>query len=230
MGKNSPKHGSPLSGKWKELILPSPASTSLESEISNIAPSGDLNLDIKSIFKILSKIAADTSHINAKITEIDAKLDAMDERFDKMETRISTLEDHEEECLGKMAEMEKKLQRAWDCMEDLKNHSRRNNIRIMDLPEGVEEGRPIDFLKKHLPVLLDLPEDESLEIERAHRSLAPRPIIMRLLKFRTRELLLRKAREKQSVSQFLWDNHKLFFFQDLSKEVQLKWKAFAESK
>uniref|UniRef100_H3ATD2 L1 transposable element RRM domain-containing protein n=1 Tax=Latimeria chalumnae TaxID=7897 RepID=H3ATD2_LATCH len=204
MGKNSPKQNSSLS-------------------------------DFKSVFNILNKIAADTSNIKMKMTEIDNKLDSMDERFDEMESRISTLEDHEEEKAAKMADIEKKLQKAWDRVEDLENRSRRNNICLMGLPEGVENGRPIDFLKKNLPVFLDLLEGEDLEIERAHRSLAPkpktnqrpRPIIMRLLKFQTRELILRRAREKQIVT---WENHRLAFFQDLSKEVQQKRKAFMECK
>uniref|UniRef100_H2ZSJ6 L1 transposable element RRM domain-containing protein n=1 Tax=Latimeria chalumnae TaxID=7897 RepID=H2ZSJ6_LATCH len=174
-------------------------------------------------------------NIKIKMTEIDNKLDAMYKRFDEMESRISTLEDHEEEKSAKMADREKKLQKAWDRVEDLENRSRCNNISLMGLPEGVENGRPIDFLKKNLPALLDLLEGEDLEIERAHRSLAPkpktnqhpRPIIMRLLKFQTRELILRRAREKQIVT---WENHRLAFFQDLSKEVQQETKAFMECK
>uniref|UniRef100_H3A8L8 L1 transposable element RRM domain-containing protein n=1 Tax=Latimeria chalumnae TaxID=7897 RepID=H3A8L8_LATCH len=185
----------------------------------------DFAVDFKSVFKILNKIAADTSNIKVKMTEIDTKLDAMDERFDEMESRISTLE---EERSAKMADIEKKLQKAWDRVEDVKNQSRRKNICLMGLPEGVENGRPIDFLKKTLPVLLDLLGGEDLEIERAHRSLAPkpkttqrpRPIIMRLLKFQTRELILRRAREKQIIT---WENHRLAFIQDLSKEVQQKY-------
>uniref|UniRef100_H2ZTB6 L1 transposable element RRM domain-containing protein n=1 Tax=Latimeria chalumnae TaxID=7897 RepID=H2ZTB6_LATCH len=197
MGKNSPKQNSSLS-------------------------------DFKSVFSILNKIAADTSNIKIKIIEIDNKLDSVDECFDEMESRISTLEDHEEEKAAKMADIQKKLQKAWDWVEDLENQSRRSNVCLMGLPE-------VDFLKKNLPVLLDLLEGEDLEIERAQRSLVPkpktnqrpRPIIMRLLKFRTRELILRRAREKQIVT---WENHRLAFFQDLSKEVQQKRKAFMECK
>uniref|UniRef100_H3AVM0 L1 transposable element RRM domain-containing protein n=1 Tax=Latimeria chalumnae TaxID=7897 RepID=H3AVM0_LATCH len=165
--------------------------------MSDVTPSGDLNLGIKNLFKILNKISTDTSHINVKILEIDAKLNAMDERFDKMENRISTLEDHE--------------------VEDLENRSRCNNICIRGLPESVEDGKPIDSKKKNTYLCSPSPRPNQ----------CPRPIIMRLLKFQTRELLLRKAREKQLI---LWDNHKISFFQDLSKEVQLKRKAFAEAK
>uniref|UniRef100_H3A0W2 L1 transposable element RRM domain-containing protein n=1 Tax=Latimeria chalumnae TaxID=7897 RepID=H3A0W2_LATCH len=174
-------------------------------------------------------------NIKIKMTEIDNKLDAMDERFDEMESRILTLEDHGEEKSAKMADIEKTLQKAWDRVEDLKNRSRCNNVCLMGLPEVVENGRPIDFLKKNLPVLLNLPEGEDLKIERTHRSLAPkpktnqrpRPIIMRLLKFQTRELILHRAREKQIIT---WENHRLAFFQGLSKEVQQKRKAFMECK
>uniref|UniRef100_H3AK62 L1 transposable element RRM domain-containing protein n=1 Tax=Latimeria chalumnae TaxID=7897 RepID=H3AK62_LATCH len=190
---------------------------------------GDMQTDIKSIFSILNKISLDTtSIITARLLEIDTKLDSMEDRFEE-------IEDHEEERNTKMADLEKKLGRAWNCIEDLENRSRRNNVCIMGLPEGIEEGRPIKLLNKVLPVMLEIPEGEVIEIERAHRSLAlrpqpdqrPRQIIMCLLKYQTRELILRKAREKQNI---VWENNKIAFFQDLSKEVQLKRKAFTESR
>uniref|UniRef100_H3BD89 L1 transposable element RRM domain-containing protein n=1 Tax=Latimeria chalumnae TaxID=7897 RepID=H3BD89_LATCH len=191
--------------------------------------------DIKNIFKLLNKIVTDTSSITTKIITIDAKLDMMDDRLDEMEIRISTLEDHEEESKEKMADMEKKLLKAWDCVKDLENRSRRNNVCIMGLPEGIEDGKPIEFLTKNLPILLDLPSEEIIEIELAHRTFASRPkvtqrpcpIIVRFLKFQMRELILKRARKKEEV---IWENSKLAFFQDLSKEKQNKWKAFIEGK
>uniref|UniRef100_H3B249 L1 transposable element RRM domain-containing protein n=1 Tax=Latimeria chalumnae TaxID=7897 RepID=H3B249_LATCH len=166
--------------------------------------------------------------IRAAISHTKHEVEAEGECIAQTEDRLLTLEE-------KVSDLMKDKEKAWDRVDDLENRSRHNNICFMGLPEGVENGRPIDFLKKNLPVLLDLPEGEDLEIERAHRSLAPkpktnqrpRPIIMRLLRFQTRELILRRAREKQIVT---WENHRLAFFQDLSKEVQQKRKAFMECK
>uniref|UniRef100_H3A4B9 L1 transposable element RRM domain-containing protein n=1 Tax=Latimeria chalumnae TaxID=7897 RepID=H3A4B9_LATCH len=175
------------------------------------------------------------SSIKEQTSLINHKVDAIDQHFEEAETRISTLEDHEEENIKKMANMEAKLCKAWERLEDLENRSRCNNICIMGLQKGVEDRKPIKFLKKNLPNLLGMPEEEEIKIEKVHRSLAPRPkltqqpcpIIMRLLKFQTRELILKKAQEKQEVS---WENHRLTFFQDLSKEVHQKRKLFWEAK
>uniref|UniRef100_H3ACQ4 L1 transposable element RRM domain-containing protein n=1 Tax=Latimeria chalumnae TaxID=7897 RepID=H3ACQ4_LATCH len=193
-------------------------------ETTIIMPSRDMQMDIKN-----------TTRITARLLEIDTKLDTMEDRFEEVEMRISQIEDYKEDRDTKMADLEKKLGRAWDHIEDLDNCSRRNNVCIMGLPEGIEEGRPIEFLNKVLPAILEIPEGEVIEIEQAHRSFMPRPqpsqwphpIIMCLLKYQTQELILQKAREKQNI---VWEYNKIAFFQDLSKEIQLKRKAFMESK
>uniref|UniRef100_H3AV46 L1 transposable element RRM domain-containing protein n=1 Tax=Latimeria chalumnae TaxID=7897 RepID=H3AV46_LATCH len=200
---------------------------------ATLLPIGDILADIKSVFDILNNIATDTTNITAKVSDINSKLDSMDECLDEMENRISHLEDNKEGRAGKMANLDKKFMKAWDRIKDLENRSRRSNICIMVLPEVIEEGKPMEFLSKFLPEILDLPS--GIEIERAHRSLAPcskpsqrlRPIIMCLPKYQTRELILLKAREKQNI---VWENHKLAFFQDLSKEVQQKRRAFLKGK
>uniref|UniRef100_H2ZVL1 L1 transposable element RRM domain-containing protein n=1 Tax=Latimeria chalumnae TaxID=7897 RepID=H2ZVL1_LATCH len=198
-------------------------------------PSGDLQADVKSVFELLTKIVVDMTSINFKISNGEHRLDSIDKRFVEVESRVSTLEDHMVTASEKMTDLEKKLYCTWECIEDLENHLRQNNVCILGIPKRAEEGKTMDFLLKLLPKVLELPPDDGLDIKRAHRSLAPRPqsnqrprpIIIRLLKYEMRELILRRAREMKEI---IWEGNKLSFYQDLSKEVQMKRKSFWEVK
>lgn len=61
-----------------------------------------------------------------------------------------------------------------DKIDEIENQSRRQNLRLVGFPEGVESRNAVDFLKEWLPKILDQ-EDEMYEIERAHRTLQRRP-------------------------------------------------------
>lgn len=88
---------------------------------------------------------------------------------------------------------------------DLESRNRRQNIRILGLPESTESGRPSEFFSKFLHELFGaetLPSPP--EIDMAHRSLAskptpdqrPRPVIIRLHRHQTKDLLIREARRR----------------------------------
>ena len=94
-----------------------------------------------------------------------------------------------------------------DRLDDLENRSRRVNLRIINIPEGSERGRdPTEFISDLLMenlgagVLTRPPE-----LERAHRSLAPkpgpggrpRPFVICFHRFQEREKVLRWARQHE---------------------------------
>ncbi|KAE8285497.1 hypothetical protein D5F01_LYC16955 [Larimichthys crocea] len=90
---------------------------------------------------------------------------------------------------------------------DLEGRSRRNKIRIVDLPEAIEGPRPTSFF---LDVLMEIFGDQVLQtppkVDRAHRSLAakprqgdqPRPVIVCLHWHQTKELIVREARKRRN--------------------------------
>lgn len=92
-------------------------------------------------------------------------------------------------------------------VDDLENRSRRSNLRIINIPEGSEKDQdPTKFVSDLLmgvtgPGVFNYPP----EIERAHRSLGPRPgdvgavkpraFIVKFLRFQDKEKVLRWARQ-----------------------------------
>ncbi len=73
-----------------------------------------------------------------------------------METTVSTLKDQ--------------IQKLQEQQQDLENRTRRQNLRIIGIPEDAEKGRPTDFMSGFFSEVLgkELPD-------RAHRTLAPKP-------------------------------------------------------
>lgn len=103
-----------------------------------------------------------------------------------------------------------------DKLLDLESHSRRDNIKIYGVPEEAkkESTTMVSFVENLLHGGLKLTEDmPDLQIERAHRSVGPKPpvdaptrsIIIKFLSFKTKESLLRKAWQRK---RFTWqENH-----------------------
>uniref|UniRef100_H3A838 L1 transposable element RRM domain-containing protein n=1 Tax=Latimeria chalumnae TaxID=7897 RepID=H3A838_LATCH len=170
-------------------------------------PSGNITADIKTILTSLQQI----------LTSMEAHLSESDERLSAAEVRIVAL-------TSTMVDL-------WDQIDDQENRARRNNVGILGFPEGVEQGNPSKFLEEALPALLKLPVGTDLSIERAHRSLAPRPgpgqrlrpFVIKLLRFPVKELLLRSARE---LGMLEWEGHKILLFPDLSRALQDRCRQF----
>uniref|UniRef100_A0A803JBS4 L1 transposable element RRM domain-containing protein n=1 Tax=Xenopus tropicalis TaxID=8364 RepID=A0A803JBS4_XENTR len=118
-----------------------------------------------------------------------------------------------------VASLERSVHALSEHTEDLENRSRRNNIRIRNIPESYTDLRKLlDLLFTKL-----LPEyaTELLLIDRVHRSLRPKPqhgepprdVVVRLHYFETKEDLLRSARTHKAVE---IDGESIQMYQDLS--------------
>ncbi len=100
-----------------------------------------------------------------------------------------------------------------DKVIDLENRSRRNNLRLVGLPEKEEGSDACAFLEKFLPETLELGESVTpLIIERAHRipssaqknrqdgKVQPRTVIMKFLNFKQKETCSKGCKEKGVIA------------------------------
>uniref|UniRef100_A0A3Q2PRN6 L1 transposable element RRM domain-containing protein n=1 Tax=Fundulus heteroclitus TaxID=8078 RepID=A0A3Q2PRN6_FUNHE len=127
----------------------------------------------------ISSLKAALSDICDRVTSTEAAVGSQDRRISELEKRHDSLA------------AQWSLQQAK--LEDLEVRSRRQNIRIIGIPERAENGRPTDFVCKLLPKLLGEDNfDRPIEVDRAHRSLTQakdgkaRAIIVRLHYFQER--------------------------------------------
>lgn len=114
--------------------------------------------------------------------------------------------------------------------EDLESRSRRNNIRLVGVPEGAETPHPREFVSQLLKDILIL--DEAPLLDRVHRSLRekpktgapPRPLIVRVHYFHVKEQILRRAGD---AAPLLFQGKKLSVFPDFAPAVAKKRSQFA---
>lgn len=164
------------------------------------------------------------------------KLEGHEERLNEAEQRISNTEDRTTQLQSQVAHMDKLLKVIASKNEDLEARSRRNNICVIGIPESTNTGKMEDFVEKLLTATIGADALSSqFIVERAHRSLAPRPppgaaprpIIARLLNYRDRDAALRIAREKRQLQ---FEGLQFTLYPDFTAIVQEERRKFLPAK
>uniref|UniRef100_H3AG66 L1 transposable element RRM domain-containing protein n=1 Tax=Latimeria chalumnae TaxID=7897 RepID=H3AG66_LATCH len=169
--------------------------------------------DIKTIHSLLLQLTSSVTEVKTAIHNLQQSQDRLGARINEVENRVSKVEDEGQEESQRRRQLEQRLAAA----------------------KGVEGGNPMQFLQSVIPGLLGLDKEQLLEIERAHRALGPRPapgqrpraFIVKLLRFPTRELLLRTARLKGQLN---WKENRISLFPDWSRDLQIKRQRFWETR
>uniref|UniRef100_H3BGT2 L1 transposable element RRM domain-containing protein n=1 Tax=Latimeria chalumnae TaxID=7897 RepID=H3BGT2_LATCH len=171
------------------------------------------------------------AEIRSEMSSIDSKLDKVTQRLDTSERRIEDIEDrvyHLENLASEIHYLREKC-------DDLENRARRSNLRIVRLSEGIEGKDPVAFIEKFLVEVLGETCPGRVEIECVHHALRPRPkegekpriMIFKVLRFQDKVRILRRAREK---GQLTYLHQKIFFFPDVSAELQARRRKFTEAR
>uniref|UniRef100_H3ACC9 L1 transposable element RRM domain-containing protein n=1 Tax=Latimeria chalumnae TaxID=7897 RepID=H3ACC9_LATCH len=179
-----------------------------------------------SMESILRDIHQTNSQIEERISEIKSSIsNEAEHRLGNMEDLVHGLET----TVQQLQETVVKLQEKTD---DLENHSRRCNLRLVGLPKGEEGKDPVSFLESWLPSFLNLLDlSNNLEVERAHRAFLPRTsstdrprmLVFKLLCYRDKEVILRQARKLGTLT---FKNKPIYIFPDMSADLFQKRKSF----
>ncbi len=176
---------------------------------------------------------------NDCINENGAVLRTLKEEMDSLSKNLATITTNVDNLQGSLRKTKKDTNLCLSQIEqmqrkcnDLEDRSRRNNVRLVNLPTGMEGDDPIGFLQKMLPKWI--PELSArpcpIEIDRAHRvysnsnSPKPRSMIFRLLRYPDRQAILQGARKAKPT---LPGGTSLEFYADYSPETAQKRKAFS---
>ncbi len=97
-----------------------------------------------------------------------------------------------------VTDLRNQLERLTEKMTDMEDRSRRNNVRLVGLPEGAEGSDVAGFLRVNLSKWIPSLKGRNIEIDRAHRvydgrknSDRPRTLIFRVLRWHDRlEILI----------------------------------------
>lgn len=172
--------------------------------------------------------------ILAAIQEVKQEVKEFSNRLSTAEQRISDTEDQVSVLQNTVDTLQQQVKLLGVKLEDQENRSRRNNVRLVGLPEGAEGSDAVGFLERWLPEALGLESlTNSITIERAHRLQdrrdrnAPRILIMRFLNSKEKDKVLQIARVKGKIT---FNDREVRFFQDIARETHLKRQKFYEVK
>lgn len=212
---------SPGSGgtKRQKPDLPSPQKAAGPRE--HMDAMQELLTEIRAVRGLVEANKETLSGVQADIVELKEMKEQLMGLAEKISRVESQVECHEERLKLTLVN-NKRIALLERNLEDLNNRTRRNNVRIIGVPEGAEAGNMLAFLSAQLPKLLRLDFSPPLEFERAHRvplhpgphAKQPRPIILRVLRHQQALQIMSAAKSLVPIS---FEGRNISFFPDFSK-------------
>ncbi|KAJ1117917.1 hypothetical protein NDU88_006113 [Pleurodeles waltl] len=144
----------------------------------------------------IDKVASDLVLLHADHRKLADKTGTIEARVDELTPVASRLESTVGDTLTRVAELERRV-------EDAEGRTRRNNIRVVGLPEGAEGRDAVAYSESWLRVLVPAGTlTPFFSVERAHRiptrprppGSVPRPFIICLLHYADRDIILKTVR------------------------------------
>lgn len=170
-------------------------------------------------------------YLATECTLIRADLDKIRGRLTETEDRISATEDITSQHAGSLLTLQRTVQALVARADDAENRMRRNNVRVLGLPEG---DHPAEFAEVFFKSLLDIQEvSPTYVVERAHRvptgrrvvGAPPRPFLVRFLNYRDRDLILREARKHPTLP---YEHTNVHLYPDFTADLQKRRKTFTD--
>ncbi len=193
---------------------------------------------------IHAKFDAHTAEIRGEIPlvreEMHNKFSSLKEDLKSQSERLTSLETYTSEWTTSLHSLEPtvaSLQKEITSLQakclDLESRSRRLNLRLVGIPEGLEGPQPAKFVAKALAEIFDLPEPPLLA--RAHRTLAPKPakgsrpraFVICFHRYNVTEDIWRKASQGGELK---FRDKTVFVFLDFPPEIAKKRAAYYEVK
>ncbi|KAJ1153351.1 hypothetical protein NDU88_006112 [Pleurodeles waltl] len=149
--KDPPPHSHTITGNMEE----SPQGASMDRILQEISAVGR---KLEGMDSAVMALTAETRSMRLEIAGFQSQISGLDQRVPTVETQVASWTDNGQELMHLRSKL-----------TDLEDRSRRDNIRLMGLPEGMEGTNLTSFLRDTLPKLTDTTFDPPLEFERVHR-------------------------------------------------------------
>ncbi len=179
----------------------------------------------------LRELRADIQATNKSVKEIREELEAIDTAAKQTRDRVDSVQAAAREDRRTVTDLRNQMERLTEKMRDIEDRSRRNNVRLVGLPEGLEGSDVAGFLRVNLSKWIPSLKGRNIEIDLAHHvydggrgSDRPRTLIFRVLRWHDRSEILKGARWAYPVK-CTQDNVMLLFFPDFSPATAVKRKS-----
>ncbi len=154
----------------------------------------------------LRKQREDIKATNNSVKELREEFEAMAAAAKQTRDRIDSVQATAREDRNAVMDLRNQLKRLTEKMTDMEDKSRKNNVRLVGLPEGMEGSNVAGFLRVNLSKWIPSLKGRNIEIDWAHRmydgrknSDRPRTLIFRVLRWHDRLEILKGARQAYPV-------------------------------
>ncbi len=180
----------------------------------------------------LRELREDILATNKSVRELREEFEAIVTKTKQTRDRVDSVQAAAREDKRTVTDLKDQLERLTEKMTDMEDRCRRNNVRLVGLPEGMEGPDAAVFLRANLSKWIPSLRGRDIEIDRAHRvydggrgSDRPRTLIFRVLRWHDRSDILKGARQAYPVK-CAQNNVTLLFFPDFSPATAIRRKAF----
>ncbi len=180
----------------------------------------------------LHELREDIQATNKSVKELREEFEAIATETKQTRDRVDSVQAAAREDERTVTDLKDQLERLTDKMTDMEDRCRRNNLRLVGLPEGMEGPDAAGFLRANLSKWIPSLRGRDIEIDRAHHvydggrgSDWPRTLIFRVLRWHERSEILKGARQAYPVK-CAQDNVTLQFFPDFSPATAIRRNAF----
>ncbi|MCP4483312.1 MAG: hypothetical protein GY823_01945 [Flavobacteriaceae bacterium] len=169
---------------------------------------------------IIADVKEELRSIKKDLTDLKVSLQFTQNKFDESEKKVAAIEQKVKKQSENLFDLNDHADSSDEQLEYLENQSRRSNIRIVGVPEQAAESWDDTETKVKEVIKEKLGLSEEFEIDRCHRvgrnsnrqkrdgrqDDEPRPIVAKLVRWKDKERILKKAREvKPDGIKFLTD-------------------------
>ncbi|MEE6476691.1 hypothetical protein FKM82_011180 [Ascaphus truei] len=157
----------------------------------------------------------------------------VEERTTGPEVAVEVVTERQVETDGEISQINAQIARLQDAQEEAENRSRRNHLRIRNIPESVPNEEIKPYLNRLFQSILPEAANAKLELDRAHRIYRPkefenrgtRDIITRLHYYTTKEEIFNKVRNLDKIP---FEDAELQIFSDLAQTTIAKRRELTE--
>ncbi len=172
----------------------------------------------------LRKLREDIQATNNSVKELREEFEAMAAAAKQTRDCIDSVQATTREDRNAVTDLRNQLERLTEKMTDMEDKSRRNNVRLVGLPEGMEGSDVAGFLRINLSKWIPSLKGRDIEIDGRKNSDRPHTLIFRVLRWHDRLEILKGARQAYLVK-CTQDNVTLLFFPDFSPVTAAKRKS-----
>ncbi len=155
----------------------------------------------------LRELREDIQATNKSVKELREEFEAIVTKTKQTRDRVDSVQAAAREDKRTVTDLKDQLERlTHEKMTDMEDRCRRNNVRLVGLPEGMEGPDAASFLRTNLSKWIPSLRGRDIEIDRAHRvydggrgSDRPRTLIFRVLRWHDRSDILKGARQAYPV-------------------------------